>query len=84
MDIEVSGQRYQIIFGTAGVDTFIEMHALDTPGPNPLLFALRQSTTGKVTISMYREGVPLEVVRFFLSFAEQEFARWPLWPQPER
>jgi hypothetical protein len=60
----------------------IEMHALDTPGTNPLLFAFRWNAAGKVTISMYREDVPLEVLKYFLQVVEQEFAQWPLWEKP--
>jgi hypothetical protein len=45
MDIEIEGYRYEILIGTdvsrleARNGAFIEMHALDTPGTNPLLFA---------------------------------------------
>jgi hypothetical protein len=88
MDIEIEGHRYEILIGTdvarpdARNGAFIEMHALDTPGTNPLLFAFRWNTTGKVTISMYRQDVPLEVLKYFLQVVEQEFAQWPLWENP--
>jgi uncharacterized protein (TIGR02996 family) len=87
MAIEINGQRYEVLIGTlvapeVGNAAFIELNARETPGPNPVLFALRENATGKVKISMYREDVPLEVLTSFLSFVEQEFARWPLWQEP--
>ena len=88
MDIEIEDHRYEILIGTdvarpeARSGAFIEMHGLDTPGTNPLLFAFRWNATGKVTISMYREDVPLEVLKYFLQVVEQEFAQWPLWENP--
>ena len=88
MDIAIEGQRYEILIGTdvarpeARNGAFIEMQALDTPGTNPLLFAFRWNATGKVTISMYRQDVPLEALKYFLLVVEQEFAQWRLWKNP--
>jgi hypothetical protein len=47
MDIEIEGHRYEIRIGTdvarpeARNGAFIELHALDTRGMNPSLFAFR-------------------------------------------
>jgi hypothetical protein len=90
MDIKIDGHRHEILIGTdvarpesKSGGAYIEMHALDTPGTNPFLFAYRSNETGKITISMYRPDVPLEALKYFLQVVEQEFAQWPLWKSPD-
>lgn len=88
MDIDIEGHRYEILIGTdvarpARNGAFIEMNAIDAPGTNPLLFAFRWNPNGKVTISMHRQDVPLEVLKYFLNVVEKEFAQWPLWENPD-
>lgn len=84
MVIEIDGRRYEIVFGTArlqaGLGVFIEMRGLDTTEDAPFLFAFRLNSTGKVTVSMYRQDVPLEVLNDFLRIASEELSiqRWPL------
>ena len=81
---EISGQRYEILLGTdvsrpdARNGYFIEMHALDSPGTNPFLFAFRSNVTKAITISAYRSDLPLEVLRYFIRVVEEEFAKWPI------
>jgi hypothetical protein len=84
MAIEIGGRRYETIIGTAqlkpGFGAFIEMRELDTPDLATFLFAFRLHSTGKVTVSMYRQDVPFEVVAYFLRVASEELSteRWPL------
>lgn len=86
MPIEIDGRRYEIVIGTArlepGFGAFIEMRELDTPDESTFLFAFRLNSTGKVTVSMYRRDIPLEVVAYFLQVAAEELSteRWPLSP----
>jgi hypothetical protein len=85
MKIEMQGQWYEILFGTdvsrpteRKGGAYIEMHGDDANGNNLFLFAYRQNETGKVTITMYREDVPLEVIAYFLKVVEEQFTRWPI------
>jgi hypothetical protein len=87
MAIEIDSHRYEIVIGTDTSGTFernrafVEMRALDTPGWDTLLVAFRSNATGKVTISMYQQDVPVEVLSYFLRVASEELSidRWPLW-----
>ncbi len=84
MCIEIDGHRYEILLGTdvsrpdARKGCFIEMHALDCPGTNPIWFAFRYNETGAVTITAYRDDVPLPVLKHFLRVVEETFATWPI------
>jgi hypothetical protein len=86
--IEIDGHLYEILIGTdvaraeAANGAFLEMHALDTPGTNPVLFAFRSNESDKVDISLFRPHVDLTVLKFFLRVVEEEFARWPLLKDP--
>ncbi len=87
MSIDINGLRYEIGIGTdvsrpdAKNGAFIEMRALDTPGPNPFLIAFRLNSTGAITVSMYREDIDLAVLKYFLQVTEHELDpnHWPLW-----
>ena len=85
MPIEIDNHQYEIVFATdlSGIKAkqraMMEINALDTPGPNPFLIASRWNETAKVTITMYRNDMPLEVLNYFLRVVEEEFAKWPLW-----
>jgi hypothetical protein len=83
---EIEGRRYEILIGTdvsrpdARNGAFIEMDDLDAGG-EVILFAFRSNASGKITVSMYRQDVPLEVLMHFLRVASEELSveRWPLW-----
>ena len=82
--IEIDGHKYEIVFGTdvsrpnARGGVYIEMNALDSPGIKPILFAFRFDCDGRIEISMYRQDLPINVVKYFLREVEDEFARWPI------
>jgi hypothetical protein len=84
MNVKIGGHDYEFLFGTTSDAYYIEMNDPAMPGPaSPVvLFANRLDANGIVTISMYREDVPLEVVRYFLDFVERDFASWPIWKEP--
>jgi hypothetical protein len=52
-------------------------------GGTPFLFAYRCNATAKVTFSMYRKDVPLEVLEYLLQVVGHEFSLWPLWENPD-
>ena len=87
MAIEIEGHHYEVVVGTdvsrpdARNGAFVEMRELDTPGKPIILIAFRSNADGRVTISVYRQDVPLEVLAFFLRVASEELSveRWPLW-----
>ncbi len=89
MAIEIEGGRYEIVIGTdvsrpdARNGAFIEMRELDPRDAAMFLFAFRSNADGKITISMYRQDVPLEVVTYFVRVAAKELSteHWPLWKE---
>jgi hypothetical protein len=91
MAIEIDGRKYEILIGTDTSGPFeqnrawVEMRALDTLGWDTFLVAFRSNATGKVTVTMYQQDVPVEVLTYFLRVAGEELStdRWPLWANPE-
>ncbi|WP_439632291.1 hypothetical protein [Gemmata sp.] len=87
MAIEIEGQRYEIVIGTdvsrpsARNGAFLEMRALDRPHEGIILIAFRSNASGKITISAYRQDIPLEILDRFLRIAAEELSttHWPLW-----
>lgn len=85
---EIGGKRYDIVIGTdvsrpGGQNgAYIEMRDLDA-NREVILFAFRSNASGKVTISMYRQAVPLDVMAHFLRIASAELSidNWPLWAE---
>lgn len=90
MSIVIDGRRYEVVIGTDTSGPFehhrawVEMCALDTPGWDTFLVAFRSNTTGKITVTMYRQDVPMELLTYFLRVAGKELStdRWPLWADP--
>ena len=90
--IEIDGHRYEIVIATDTSGPFehnraiIEMSSLDGPVSGPFLIASRSNATGKITISMYQQDVPIEVLSYFLRLASKELSvdHWPLWEDPEQ
>lgn len=86
MAIEIEDHFYEIVIGTdvsrpdARNGVFVEMQQMDSPDQPTVLFAFRSNADGKITISMYRQDMPLEVLTYFVRVASEELSteRWPI------
>ncbi len=77
---EIDGRRYEILIGTdlSNDRVFVE---LSDPGTLAFLATVfRSETTGRLTVDVHEQDVPLEALSYFLHVAEKELSveRWPL------
>jgi hypothetical protein len=83
MMIQIDGRTFKIVLGSnvghadLPEGCFIELWDMETPERSVILDAFRSNADGRITVSMYRHDIPLEVLKHFLQVTESEFAKWP-------
>jgi hypothetical protein len=67
------GREYEILLGSdvQNDGMFLEMNDLSGNVPDTVLFAFRSDIDGRVTLSAYREDLPLDAVAWFVQRARE-------------
>ena len=73
MIFESDGIQYQTVQedGASDYPAYVEIVELGGLKPKPVLFAYRCKQSGKVLVSIHREGLPFEMLRKFTNYVEK-------------
>jgi len=77
MIFESDGIQYRAIQdgGSADDPAYVEIVELGGLKPKPVLFAYRCKQTGKILVSIHREGLPFEMLQRFTEHVEKSLRK---------